>query len=98
MYSRRRTAGFRNKNGRLVLFDMTDLIEDVLAPTVIERAMGVFESLRERDHSEIVQARKALTPHLFGLIASGQTDQERLLVSALIFLKSLETRAKTGKP
>jgi hypothetical protein len=77
---------------------MTDLIENVLAPTVIERAMSVFESFRERDRGEIVQARKALTPHLFGLIASGQTDQERLLVSALIFLKSLETRAKTGKP
>ena len=79
-------------------FDMTDLIEDVLAPTVIERAMSVFESFRERDRGEIVQARKALTPHLFGLIASGQTDEERLLVSALIFLKSLETRARTDKP
>jgi hypothetical protein len=78
-------------------FEMTDLMEDVLAPTVIERAMSVFESLRERDHGETVQARKALTPHLFGLIASGQTDEERLLVSALIFLKSLETRARTHK-
>jgi hypothetical protein len=75
---------------------MTDLIEDVLAPTVIERAISVFENLRDRDHCEIVQARKALTPHLFGLIASGQTDEERLLVSALIFLKSLETRAGTA--
>jgi hypothetical protein len=78
-------------------FDMTDLIEDVLAPTVIKRAISVFENLKERDHGEIVQARKALTPHLFGLITSGQTDEERLLVSALIFLKSLETRARTDK-
>jgi hypothetical protein len=76
---------------------MTDLMEDVLAPTVIERAMSVFENLKERDHSEVVQARKALTPHLFGLIATGQTDEKRLLVSALIFLKSLETRARTDK-
>jgi hypothetical protein len=91
------TAGLRNNSRYAVLFHMTDLMEDVLAPTVIERAMSVFENLRDRDHSELVQARKALTPHLFGLIASGQTDEERLLVSALIFLKSLETRARTDK-
>ena len=46
----------------------------------------------------MVKCRKALTSHLFGLIASGQTDEKRLLVSALIFLKSRETRARTNKP
>jgi hypothetical protein len=86
------SVGLRNKNRS------ADLIEDVLAPTVIERAMSVFESLKDRDHGEIVQARKTLTPHVFGLIASGQTDEERLLVSALIFLKSLEARDRTDKP
>jgi hypothetical protein len=76
---------------------MTDQIEDVLAPAVIERAMSVFESFRERNHCEVVQARKALTPHVFGLIGSGQMDQQRLVVSALTYLKLLETRAKTAK-
>jgi hypothetical protein len=76
---------------------MTDPIEDVLAPAVIERAMSLFESFRERNHCEVVQARKALTPHVFGLIGSGQTDQQRLVVSALTYLKLLETRARTAK-
>jgi hypothetical protein len=47
---------------------MTDPIEEILAPAVIERAMSIFESLRVREHCEIVQARKTLTPHVFGLI------------------------------
>jgi hypothetical protein len=76
---------------------MTAPIEDVLAPAVIERAMSVFETFRERNHCEIVQARKALTPHVFGLIGSGQMDQQRLAVSALTYLKLLETRAKAAK-
>jgi hypothetical protein len=77
---------------------MTDPIEEILAPAVIERAMSVFESLRERNHYEIVQARKALTPHVFELIGTGQKDEQRLVVSALTYLKSLETRAKAAKP
>jgi hypothetical protein len=76
---------------------MTAPIEDVLAPAVIERAMSVFETFRERNHCEIVQARKVLTPHVFGLIGSGQMDQQRLAVSALTYLKLLETRAKAAK-
>jgi hypothetical protein len=31
-------------------------MEDVLAPTVIERAMSVFENLKERDHGEVSQS------------------------------------------
>jgi hypothetical protein len=76
---------------------MTDPLEDVLAPAVIERAMSLFESFRERNHCDVVQARKALTPHVFGLIGSGQMDQQRLVVSALTYLKLLETRARTAK-
>jgi hypothetical protein len=58
---------------------MTDPIEDVLAPAVIERAMSLFESFRERNHCEVVQARKALTPHVFGLIwTDGSTALGRI--------------------
>jgi hypothetical protein len=67
---------------------MTDPTEEILAPAVIERAMSVFESLRERNHYEIVQARKALTPHVFELIGTGQKDEQRLVVSALTYLKA----------
>ena len=77
---------------------MTDPIEAVLAPAVIERAMSFFESFKDRDHVDIVQARKALTQHVFGLIGSGQTDDKQLVVSALIYLKSLEARGKAAKP
>jgi hypothetical protein len=78
------------KSPEKALFGMTDPIEQILAPAVIERAMTVFESFKERDRCQIVQARKALTPHVFGLIGSGQTDEHRLVVSALTYLKSLE--------
>jgi len=40
-----------------------------------------------------VQERKALTEHVFGLIASGETDEKRLVVAGLTYLKSLEGRA-----
>jgi hypothetical protein len=72
---------------------LTDPIEDVLAPAVIERAMNIFGTFKDRDRCALVQARKALTPHVFELIGSGETDEKRLLVCALIYLKSLEARA-----
>jgi hypothetical protein len=72
---------------------MIDPIEDVLAPTVIERALSIFGSFKDRARIDLVQARKALTPHVFDLISSGQTDEQQLMVSALIYLKSIETRA-----
>ena len=45
-----------------------------------------------RARVDLVQARKALTPHVFDLISSEQTDERQLVVSALIYLKSLEAR------
>jgi hypothetical protein len=77
---------------------MIDPIEDVLAPAVIDRSMSIFESFRDRNRVDIVQARKAVTQHVFGLIGTGQTDDKKLVVSALTFLKSLEARAATAKP
>ena len=75
---------------------MTDPIEEILAPAVIERAMSIFESFKERDHCQIVQARKALTPRIFELIGAGETDEKHLVVSALIYLKSLEARNQSS--
>jgi hypothetical protein len=77
---------------------MTDPIEGILAPAVIERAMSIFVSLRERKHCEIVQARKARTRHVFELIGTEQRDEQRLVVSALTYLKSMEMRANAAKP
>ena len=72
---------------------MTDPIEDVLAPAVIERAISIFGTFKDRDRCAVVQARKALTTHVSGLIGSGETDEKRLLVGGLIYLKTLEARA-----
>ena len=69
---------------------MIDFLERALAPSAIERAMEIFEKFKDRDRGELVQARKALTDHIFGLIAAGETDEQRLVVSGLSHLKSLE--------
>lgn len=82
----------RNQTTANALFRMIDPIEDVLAPTVIERALSIFGSFKDRARVDVVQARKALTPHVFDLISSGQTDEKQLVISALIYLKSLEAR------
>ena len=65
--------------------------------TVIERAMSIYESFRERQHVDVVQARKALTQHVFDLIGSGETDSHKLTVAALTYLKGLEARAQSEK-
>lgn len=77
---------------------MADEVETSVAPSAIERAMQVFESFRTRDHAELVQARKALTEHVFGLVATGETDEQRLVVSGLAHLKSLERMTDELKP
>ena len=38
-----------------------------------------------------------MTQHVFGLIGSGQSDDRELVVSALIYLKSLEARGDQAK-
>lgn len=76
---------------------MDDNVETLIAPAAIERALGIFEKLRDRDHAELVQARKALTDHIFGQVAAGQTDEQKLVVSGLTHLKSLEKMTEASK-
>jgi hypothetical protein len=76
---------------------MTDPIETVLAPAVIERAMSIFESFKDRDHVDIAGAQGADAARL-RIIGSGQTDDKQLVVSALTYLKSLEASGKAAKP
>ena len=72
---------------------MTDPMKEVVGRAAVERAVEVFEKLKDR-HQELVQTRKAYTEHIFGLIAAGETDEKRLVVSGLAHLKSLESNAK----
>jgi hypothetical protein len=75
---------------------MADDLETTVAPSAIERAMSIFEEFK--DHAVVVQARKALADHIFGQVAAGQTDEQRLVVSGPTHLKSLERMAEAGKP
>lgn len=72
---------------------MTDPVEEIVAPAAIERAMSIFEQLKERDHCALVQARKALGEHVYGMISTGETDEQRLVVAGLAHLKELERQA-----
>lgn len=77
---------------------MVDPLEDILAPAVVERALSIFESFKDRRHTDVVQARKALTQYVFQLIGSGQTDEKSLTVSGLTYLKQLERNREADKP
>ena len=59
------------------------------ASAAIRRTMEAFELVRDRNPAEVAHARRALTRHVEQLVASGQTDEERLAVAGLIYLKSL---------
>jgi hypothetical protein len=50
---------------------MDDDVEISVAPAAIERALDIFEKFKDREHTELVQARKALTDHIFGQVAAG---------------------------
>jgi hypothetical protein len=81
-------------SGFPIFYYMTDPLEEVLAPAAIERAMGVFEQLKDRGHGEIVQARKAVHEHIYGLIAKGETDEHRLVVAGLAHLNHIRRQVK----
>jgi hypothetical protein len=59
---------------------MSDPIEEVVAPAAIERALGIYRQLRQRDQSVVLQARKILTQHIFGMVDQGEQDEQRLTV------------------
>ena len=59
------------------------------ASAAIRRTMEAFELVRDRNPAEVAHARRALTRHVEQLVASGETDEERLAVAGLIYLKSL---------
>ena len=69
---------------------MIDPVEDICAPAAIERALCIFRELREQDQSVIQQARKILTQHIYAMIDKREYDEQRLTVSGLARLKSIE--------
>jgi len=67
-----------------------DLVEKSVAPAAIERALAVYQQLNLRDQSVIVQARKILTQHIYGMVDQGEQDEQRLTVGGLAHLKAVE--------
>ncbi|MBR1092646.1 hypothetical protein JQ621_34815 [Bradyrhizobium manausense] len=65
-------------------------IECKVGATAIERAMAIFEQMKDVSYCDLIQARKAMTDHIFGQIAAGELNEDRLVVSGLTRLKSLE--------
>jgi hypothetical protein len=69
---------------------ITDPVELVVAPAAIERALHVYEQLQPHDASVILQARKILTQHIYGMVDQGEQDEQRLTVGGLTHLKAVE--------
>ena len=69
---------------------IADAVELVVAPAAIERALDVYEQLQPHDPSVILQARKILTQHIFGMVDQGELDEQRLTVGGLARLKAVE--------
>jgi hypothetical protein len=65
-------------------------VEQIVAPAAIERALSIYEQLQEHDQSVILQARKILTQHIYGMVDRGECDEQRLTVGGLIRLKAIE--------
>jgi hypothetical protein len=65
-------------------------VESVVAPAAIERALSIYQQLQQRDPSVVLQAKKSLTQHIFGMVDRGERDEQRLTVFGLIRLKAVE--------
>jgi hypothetical protein len=65
-------------------------VEEVVAPAAIERALEVYQQLKPCDKSVLLQARKIVTRHIFGLVDGGECDVQRLTVGGLARLKAVE--------
>jgi hypothetical protein len=69
---------------------ITGPVELIVAPAAIERALDVYEQLQPHDPSVILQARKILTQHIFGMVDQGELNEQRLTVAGLAHLKAVE--------
>ncbi len=82
---------------------VTEAVELVVAPAAIARALQLYEQLQPHDTSVILQARKILTQHIFGMVDQGELDEKKLIVGGLAHLKAVErdqgikSDQKTGK-
>jgi hypothetical protein len=69
---------------------VTEAVELVLAPAAIERALQLYQQVQPHDTSVILQARKILTQHIFGMVDQGELDEQTLIAGGLAHLKAVE--------
>jgi hypothetical protein len=69
---------------------MSDRVEEIVAPAAIERALAIYQQLQPRDPSVLLQARKILTQHIYGMVDRGEHNEQRLTVGGLVHLKAVE--------
>src|SRR3954469_19977414 len=67
-----------------------EAVEEVIAPTAIERALSVYQQLNEYDQSVVLQVKKILMQHTYGMVDQGERDVQRLVVGGLARLKAVE--------
>lgn len=84
------TVGRPDETGRRPVHTPADAVEKVIAPVAIERALAIYQQLQQRDQSVMVQARKILTQHIYGMVDRGERDEQRLTVGGLVHLKAVE--------
>ena len=65
-------------------------VELIVAPAAIQRALDIYEQLRPHDNSVLLQARKILTQHIFGMVDQGELDEQKLIAGGLAHLKAIE--------
>jgi hypothetical protein len=69
---------------------MSDPVEEVVAPAAIERALRIYQRLQQHDQSVLLQARRILTQHIYGMVDKGECNERRLIVGGLAHLKAVE--------
>lgn len=69
---------------------ITDSVELVAAPAAIQRALDVYEQLLPHDPSVVLQAKKILTQHIYGMVDQGEHDEQRLAAGGLAHLREVE--------
>jgi hypothetical protein len=83
-------AGVRRTVTKRPVQPIANSVEQVVAPAAIERALSIYQQLQERDQSVVLQVRKILTQHIYGMVDQGERDEQRLTVGGLAHLKAVE--------
>ena len=52
--------------------------------------LSIYQQLQQPDQSVLLQARKILTQHIFGMVDQRECEEQRLTVGGLIHLKAVE--------